>query len=175
MSKNEIIMMDAPEAAKQVTVTLWQSMGGRLFNEERLARYDSATHRKCEECGAIVEKAWLSCPSCRDKRDYERWLAMPRVEYDGKAMLYSQANDKYYSDEDEAVCDLEKGENLNDLQLVICEPNYARQLDADDFDLPEDGDLSQTIIAAMDEYNAKVKKEIVSWSPGKTVPVFKEG
>lgn len=175
MKKDTIIMMDAPEAAKQVTVTLWQSLKGHLYNDERVARYDSATHRKCDGCGAIVEIGWTHCKDCRNRRDYERWLAMPRVEYDGKAMLYSQALDKYYCDEDDAACDLEKGESYDALQLVICEPNYARQLDSDDFDLPEDGDLSQTIIAAMDEYNAKVKKEIVSWSPGKTVPVFKEG
>lgn len=182
MSEEKIVMFDSQEAAKQVTVTLWQSRDGRLYSDERIARYDGCTHQPCKDCGEATGKWHIYCPDCEEKRDVEKWKAMPRVKYEG-GMLYSQTREKYYNDIGEVKDDLqdaidyggfEKDSTIDDLRLVVCEPNYARQLDANDFDLPEDGELSESLNAAVTEFNAKAAKEIVSWSPGKNVPIFEE-
>jgi hypothetical protein len=106
---------------------------------------------------------------CRDKKDLERFEALPRADWDGMAMLYSEARDKYYAGPDDAEDELEEGETLADMRLVICEPNYVRQIDPDYFvdELPEDGDVHPEVEAAMDTFNSAVAGIVLSWSPGK--------
>jgi len=182
MSEKKIVMFDSNEAAKQATVTLWQSRDGGLSEDERAARYGGCTHVKCKDCGKPVEKWKIYCSECEHRRAIERWTDMPRAKYDG-GMLYSQTLDKYYNDLGEAEDDIQEYidsedisgiAELDDLRLVICEPQYARQMDEDYFDLPEDGALSEPLLAAMNAFNAIASKEIVSWFPGKNVPVFVE-
>ena len=80
---------------------------------------------------------------------------MPRAEWDGKAILYSEARDQYYSTPDDAAEDLEDDQTLADLRLVICEPNYVRQIEPDYCcdDLPEDGDVPDEVAEAMEAFN----------------------
>lgn len=166
---DQIILPDSPEAAKLVTVTGWQSRGGRFYgSDERLARWDGATHVACRICGSVVERAWTACEACRDKMDRDRYFAMPEAEWDGKAMVYSDTKDQFYSSPDQAVDCLEKVETEESLRLVICEPVYARELDSEFFgdDLPNEGDLPAEVENAMDAFNAAVRGVVISWTPG---------
>ena len=169
MADKEIILPDDPRAASIQTVTGWVSRRGMFWGkDERTARYDGSTHRKCDTCGGLIEQRGY-CRPCADRREVEKFDAMPRKEWDGKAMLYSVTSDSYYTDLDEALCDVDEGETLEGLRLVICEPNYTRTLDIDYFcdDLPEEGDLPEEVQAAVDAFNEAVSGVILSWHPGK--------
>lgn len=180
----KIIMFDSPEAAQfRTDIKGWVSRGGRFFGDgpsaEADARYHSCTHRPCRECGAPTIKRYIKCDACRELADIARYQAMPRAEWDGKAMLYSETTDRFYSDLGEAEDHLDEMEErctFADLRLVICEPNYVRKLDPDDFadDLPEEGDLPDGVRKAIDEFNRAVDGIVLSWSPGKTALFLQE-
>lgn len=174
MSDNtEMIMMDSDEAATQMTITGWWSRHGRFYgNDERTARHDGCTHRKCERCGEPVEKSWLVCKRCRDEADIQKFKAMPRKAWDGKAMIYSELKDQYYSDPDEALEELAYCDGLTseDLRLIICEPNYADELDSEYWcdSIPESGDIPDWLEDAIAQFNKAIAdKEPLSWIPGK--------
>jgi len=86
-------------------------------------------------------------------------------------MLYSETRDRYYSDPEEAEDELEDGEALEDLRIVICEPQCAPSLEADWFTdvLPsEDYDVPDALLEAIDTFNATMNGVVLSWVPGKT-------
>jgi hypothetical protein len=56
------------------------------------------------------------------------------------------------------------------MPLIICVPNYPRQIDGDYWsdDLPEDGDLPTELEKAVDAFNKVIRNlQPLSWSPGK--------
>lgn len=164
-------MFDSPEAAHKTTVEGWVSRNGFFFgDDERTARYEGCTHRTCEDCGAAIRKGSLVCGDCAEKRDAKRYAAMPRKPWDLKAMVYSDTLDKYYPDPEQAEDNLEEGQTLEDLRLIICEPNYARRIEDDYFcdEAAEDGELPDELQEAIEAFNAAViKAPPLSWSPGK--------
>ncbi len=175
MDKNKIVIMfDSDEAAHlQTGISGWVSRHGLFMgNDERAARYDGCTHRRCEDCGKPCEKSWLVCAECREKRDIARYNAMPKEEWDEKGMLYSAAANKYFSDWGEAEDSLEDdGGTIESLMLIICEPEYLPLLDPSDYgcdSLAEDGELPDAVIQAIEDFNKVIKKTgAVSWLPGK--------
>lgn len=157
---NTTVMFDSPDAAQRVTVTGWVSRNGRFYGEdERLARYDGCTHRACEKCGQPSEKSWLVCKPCRDKQDLERFNAMPEREWDGKAMLYSDVEDRFYPSPEDIEGD------KSELRLLLCKPQFA-SISLDHFCdiLPEDGDCAE-LEAAIETFNETVKDVVISWMP----------
>lgn len=169
-----IVMFNDDESAKYVNnIAGWVSRQGLYFgdgpDDERSARYAGCTHVECRDCGTPTKKECLICDNCQLKRSISRYEAMPKIEWDGNAMIYSEANDKYYSSPDEATNDLHENQSMGDLRLIICEPNYARQLDYDFFfdELPDDGYIPGDIEEAIDSFNKAIKGIILSWSPGK--------
>jgi len=174
---DKIVMYDSDEAASFKTgLSGWVSrQGGYYGASEAAARYAGCTHVACKDCGDAAQKGYTCCIACRDKRSLEHYLAMPVVEWDGKAMLYSDTTDTYFSDLASAyeLAD-DDGVAVEDLRLIICVPNYVSPLE-DDYcvdELPEDGDLPCEVRAAMDAFNAAVKGIVLSWSPGKTRPAL---
>lgn len=165
----EIILPEDPRAATPHTLTGWLSRDGQFFVEERLARWSGSTHTPCEKCGAPCSKGWLRCSSCRAEEDALKFAAMPRADWDGKQMVYSQTKDKYFSSPADAIDELEGDETEESLRLVLCDPIHARTFDADDYVdyLPEDGDLPDEVQTAMDAFNEAVKDVICCWEPGK--------
>lgn len=97
----------------------------------------------------------------------EQFFKLSEVEWDGESPIYSDLNDTYYRSLDEAECDLEGSQTLEDLQLLGCEPEFIRPLDESHCEdiLPEDGELPQEVLDAMDEFNRKVEGIIISWYP----------
>lgn len=177
MTKQTIIPYDQPDLVKRVTVTGWVSTDGHFYgNSEHLARYASCTHVRCA-CGALAEKPWTACDDCRIKNDIARYDAREKREWDGSTMLYSDAHDRYYQDYSELVDHLldvrdeYPGTTVDDLRLLICEPNRAREIDGNEHfcdDLAEDGEISAALQAAFDALNEAIRTEPpLSWSPGK--------
>lgn len=90
--------------------------------------------------------------------------------WDYKTPLYSKANGEYYYNEEQLI---EIGvDNLDKLQLVICEPEYFRKLDIDYFSdqLPDDVTESPEKLqkAIIDVLNCIIDiLPPASWVPGK--------
>ena len=175
----KIIMFDSPEAAQFRTDIHGWVARNHLYayqgpNAEEAARYQGCTHIPCKQCGAPTEKHHSKCDACCELADLARYQAMPRAEWDGKAMLYSETTDRYYSDLGEAEDHLDEMEErctLADLRLVICEPNYARRLDPDDYvdhTADDGGELPEELLSAIEAFNATVAGTVLSWSPGKS-------
>lgn len=170
----KIVMFNDPEAAHYITgLKRWVSRVGSFHGDgpdsERRARYAGCTHVQCERCGAPTPKEYRICDSCREVAAKARYDAMPRAEWDGTALLYSEAADKYYTSPDDAEDDLKEGETLADLRLVICEPRHARKLTLDYFsdDLPEDGNPPVALEEVIYAFNESVADIVLSWFPGK--------
>ncbi len=167
--EKKIIAQDSQEAASYKTVTGWVSRDGIFWgNDERMARWSGCTHVSCKGCGASIEKRYVNCESCIAKIDDAKFAAMPTMEWDGEALLYSEANDKYYSTIEDAEDELEEGETLAALKLIICTPNYVSALDEEYCcdDLTEEGELPHVVEQAMEDFNKAVKGVVISWSPG---------
>jgi len=169
---DKVILDTDPEAAQLKTLKLWVSRNGLAYSDERTARYDGCTHKKCE-CGELMEKRWLSCGKCRDKADRERYLKMPTKEYDGKTPLVLYNTDTYFFDAGDLFfyCE-EHNVKETDLPLVMCDPVYAHTIDPNEYyvdELPEDGEVPHPIQAAFDEMNKKISehKEPFCWVQGK--------
>lgn len=171
MMKDEpIVMRDSAEAANQVKVTAWKSRHGIICIDEDSARYNGCTHVACRDCGKPTPKSWLICRGCDDLRRIERYEKMPKAKWDGTSYLYSETHERYVETLDDAFDLLEsEGETLHDLRLVLCHPNYAREIDSEYFsdELPEDGDLPGSVEEAIEQFNKAIAGTILSWSPGK--------
>ena len=169
------IMYASDEAAKQVTVTGWQSRNGRFYGDnEHLARWDGCTHRICS-CGSEMERAYTICRGCSAKKRLEQYEAMPFKEWDGKTMLTLHDDDRYFNDEDEVrdYCEMEEVP-IEELRLVICEPQYAWEIGEDYYCdiLPEDmtlDDCYSQLAEAIEKVNELIRKKEkpISWTDGK--------
>lgn len=171
MSEEVIIFEDSADAAQIKTVTGWVSRIGRFWgDDERMARYDGCTHRRCD-CGEVFEIRSY-CRKCSSKRDREKYLSMPRKVWSGEPIcLYD--GDKYFFEEDELLYYCEENEcQPKDLDLVFCTPEFAKEIDPNDYysdELPEDGEVPPAIAEAFQKLNAAIMecKDPLCWYPGK--------
>ena len=87
-----------------------------------------------------------------------------------------QAADAFFQDADDLSNHCEENEcTPQSLRLVICDPQYARQIDAEDHysdELPEDGDLPPELEEAFERLNEAIRscRTPLSWIPGKFAP-----
>ena len=166
------ILNTSNESAKFVTgIEGWVDRNGRFWgNDEKMARWSGCTHIACKNCGKPTPKSYTICPDCREKKAIERYDAKERKEWDGKTPLYSEASDEYFFDEDGLDEHLENiGNSIESLRLVICEPDYLKQIDEDYFcdDLPDDGDIPDDVATALENLNRVIREQAaVSWYPG---------
>lgn len=175
MTKEEkIVMYDSPEAATYRTnIEGWVSIDGIFCGKgadgERMARYRSATHTKCE-CGAVIKtRSYISCESCRNKKSKEEYLKLPYREYDGSPVV-EQDGDQYFFSEGE-ICDYLTENDLEDIDLLFCSENHWQPVDSDLWAdvMPEEMDgLPKKLQDALDALN-KVISEMppASYSPAK--------
>lgn len=179
MSDNDqIILPTSPEAASYRTdIKGWISRNGRFYGDgsggERTARYDGSTHNICIRCGSHCEKGWTSCQGCRDVLDHERWEKLELVEWDGVTPLTLYKGDQYFFDT-ESIYDYAETNDLkvSELDLVICIPNLAREVDQDYWcdEIAEDGELPSWLEDALEQFNKIIREhqnEPLSWYPGK--------
>lgn len=162
---NEIVLDTDEAAAKLVTVTGWVSRDGRFFgnkeDSESMARYAGCTHRACQKCGKAAPKTYTACDECREKAATDRYNALPKANWDGSGMIAIWHSDTYFNDWDEVMDYCEEHElPVEQLNLVICQPNYIRELDygyAIDL-LPEDGENPSELDNAIEAFNQAIKK-----------------
>lgn len=110
------------------------------------------------------------CEQCRKQKDTERYNNLEKADWDGKGYLYSEEKDRFYEELEDAVDDLEEGETLKDLRLLICKPVYP-VLDEDYFadEIPEDADTPDWLLDAVDVFNETIRScGPLSWAPTKT-------
>ena len=167
MGESGIVMFDDQAAAKPHTMDGWLARDGHFYRDERAARFAGCTHRPCESCGTPTPKMYTKCPDCRARDAAARYEARPEASWDGKRMVYSEVTEEFYSSPDEAW-EMEECED-GDLRLVLCDPQYVRPLERDycEDELPEDGELPDEVVEAMDAFNAATHGTILSWYPGK--------
>lgn len=105
---------------------------GRYWGSyEHMARYCCSTDFPCA-CGARTSKGWTTCPSCRSKKQIERFEAAPKIPYDGEP-VFVWDDDKLLFNEDELsewmyerVTD---GVSFEDIRLQEAEPIRHRHFD----------------------------------------------
>jgi hypothetical protein len=159
----KIIMYESDESAIfREGISGWVSSSGRFWGkDEHMARYEGSTHKLCE-CGKVVAKGWIKCESCRDKDAAEKYAVMPFKEHAGEPLVVFR-DDRYFWDV-ESVYDHMLDVGSADLKLVICEPQFAPEIDenyADDL-LPEDmylDDVAPKLAKRIAELNDWIAKE----------------
>lgn len=163
--KNETtILFDSPEAASfKTNIEGWVSAKGHFYGkDERAARYDGCTHKKCEVCGEQLAKtSW--CKPCHDKKRQEKFQSFPVEVWDGVTPLAIFDSDTFFCDEDELL-DYLCGEEIDagKIQLVWCKGVKPSALTANEMfedELAEDCDVEDgDILAAVDALNAAIDK-----------------
>lgn len=177
----KIVMMDSDEAASIKTVTGWVARDGRFWgNDEHMARWCGATHRKCknkpDEHPIHVINGY--CEECRRESRQEKFAQMERAVWAGEPLVLFD-DDTYFFDI-ESLADYCWDNSILpcELQLLICEPNYPPEFDivqhCEEI-IPEGGDhndLPQAILDAADALNKAIKESApVSWSGGDRVAI----
>lgn len=173
MHEQKVIMMDSDEAASIQTLTGWVSANGRYWaNDERMARYEGATHQKCpNNPDHPIYEVRGYCRTCREERLDENFKKMPVKDWEGEPLVIYDS-DRYFFDDDSLWQYLYEAEiEPEDVRLCICTPNYPSEIDPSDHfcdDLPEDGEINDDqLIAAFDLLNEMIRKsEPMSWSEG---------
>lgn len=163
MADKSVIMYDSAEAASIKTITGWVSSAGRFWGDnEHMARYDGCTHMKCKNNPdhPIVESRGY-CKTCNDEYRQKQFIAYESKAWDGKSpVAIYDSEDYFFSIEDlfDHLCDNEI--QVREVQLVHCSPNYARQIDPNEYysdDLPEDMEVDSELQRAFDELNEIIK------------------
>lgn len=179
MIEEKRIMYDSPEAATRVDLRGWKSRLGHFYpgdnpSSEHGARWSGCTHMICE-CGNVHDKGRIRCDSCQAKIDAEKYYALPLVDWDEETPVSD--GDNYWFDKDSLLEDMyevrEEAKKRGQepvMHIVLCEPHYLHLLSPEEWqdDLPEDGDLPDIVIEAMDVFNALLKNQPPAcWFHGK--------
>ncbi|MGV8860422.1 MAG: hypothetical protein ACOH2O_11385 [Pseudomonas sp.] len=129
MPEENVVMYESPEAASIKTVTGGVSADGRFFGQdENLARFCGATHRRCENSlDHPIYKVRSYCAQCHEESRQAKFAAMPVKEWSGEPLVIFDG-DQYFFDSDslrDFIIDSEI--ELADLQLCIYDAKYAQR------------------------------------------------
>ena len=170
----EVIFANSDKAAFKKTVTGWISRNGGFYGDnEILARWDGSTHKKCD-CGEVFLRNSY-CRKCSERKSLEKFNNLKEKEWDEETPLCIYNDDTFFFDYDGISCFAEDNNlKIEDLQLVICEPCIAKEIDFDDYyydDLPQDmnlGEVNSSFKEKFDELNKYISdnKIILSWWQG---------
>jgi hypothetical protein len=172
------------DAAERRTVEGWTCKKCRRWwgDDEHMARWCCSTDQPCA-CGGRRDKTYTLCGACRQRKDDEKWFSRERRPYEG-GYLYSESLSRYFDDADD-VLDWLAGEDddsqhrdYESLRLLLCEKEYAQEIDGDDHFadlLPEDctlDDVAADIAEAIGAVNDVISKRRaegrqVSWMSSK--------
>ena len=107
-----------------------------------------------------------------DSEQLRKWRALPLVKWDYETPLCLFQDDTFFFDIYEVRDYAEEHDmKVGELQLVLCTPIYAHELDPDDWidDLPDDGDAPGWLQEAIRTFNAVLhaqRDKPLSWTPG---------
>ena len=177
-SDKKPVLYESDEAASLQTVTGWVSRTGHFWGQdEHMARYDGSTHRTCSQNpahGVVETRGW--CRMCRDERMDAKFAAMPRRAYDGEPVAVFDGDTYFFDAESIADWLVDNDIEPEDARLVFCKPNMASEIDPNEHfsdDLPEDGEVSDRLMAAFDALNAVIREEPpLSWYPGEEAVIL---
>ena len=177
----EKILYSSARAAQLVTLTGWLSSEGSFFPlkkdpeiAERNARWRGCTHIICRECKTnIHERSWACCKACREKKADERYNEFEYREWNGEPVCIYTTDTYFFSIEEFEDWLNENESEAEDVQLVICEAQYANPIDGAEhfYDLLPEGhylhDIAPKLAEALDNLNKVIEeeKEIISYYP----------
>ena len=172
MEQKEKILYSSEKAAKRVTgLSGWVDGDGRFWGEnEHMARWSGCTHVICESCGNEVRKQSY-CEPCHQKKRDDKFEAYELIAWDREQPFAIFDSEEYFFDLG-SFSDyvLEHELDLDDIQLVVCTPNYVKAVDEDYWEeyMPEGGDLPNEVQEALANLNQVIgrNKHILSWSQG---------
>lgn len=175
--EHKIRLYDDKDLVEFKSVEGWVTYDGYFYGkDEHLARYAAMTHKKCDKCENLIEKNSY-CNFCREKWLSEGYKNMEFKEWDGLTPLVIYDSDTYFFNEGQ-VNDYfyeyygEYGETES-IRLVICEPNYLREVEEDYWEevIPQDWDLKDCdveIAEKLKELNKIIRESRpCSWREGK--------
>lgn len=186
MSKkeNKIILMDDAEAANIQTLTGWVDRHGRYWgNDEQMARWCGATHRKCKNKPDEhpIHDTHGYCEECHRESRQADFAKMERVVWAGEPLVIFDSDQYFFDAESLADYCWEKSVLPSELQLIICDPNYPPEFDIEQHceEIIPDGEdcysLSQQIRDAADALNKAIKESApVSWSGSDRVAIVSD-
>lgn len=125
--QKQIIMYDAPEAASIQTATGWVSADGRFFGQdENLARFCSATHRRCKNnADHPVHKVRGYCDQCHSEKRAKVFAAMPTKDWDGEPLVDFDSDHYFFDVGSLRDYLLDSDVSLEDMRLCICDAAHA--------------------------------------------------
>jgi hypothetical protein len=112
----------------------------------------------------------------------QQYLAKTFKEWDKKTPLVLFGTDEYFFHENDILIHIQDSENPNELEFMICEPNYAGEIDFEDLFcdiLPEDmhiDEMHPELYKAMEKVNEIIRREDcpLSWTEGEFRTSIKE-
>jgi hypothetical protein len=162
-----ILFNDAEKEINEMIRPVYVTRDGFQFLNMRDAKEYISTHRECPKCKAIMEKYWVICKNCREKLNLEKYLTLPKKQWNFKTPIYSEVLDKYCLD----ACDLVElayetfdDENLDKFliknQFVTTKAIYSKVIDPYEiYDVDEEeGTLPEKVIQLFDELNDGLEK-----------------
>lgn len=159
------IFTESPEAAVFKTdIAGWVSSKGVFFgNNQSAARQNGATHMKCIQCGATIERsAFTLCDSCRAIKERDRYNNRPRQIWNGIDLLYSETANEYYSSLGEIEDD-----DIKSLRLVICKPYEYPPINPQDLLAWDEENVPDDLERLMTEFNERLADMSSGrWEPG---------
>lgn len=164
--ENKIILAEDVEVEK-VTVEMYKVKGDNTkYSTEDSARYAGSTHKLCK-CGNTTDKYYINCSVCRGKNETERYDKLEYKEWDTTTPLCIYGSDTYFFDIDSIYEYAEENEEeVSELKLVICQPNYLHEISEDYWQdiFPENWD---EIADGNKEFSQKLKEfnEIIRQQP----------
>lgn len=148
-----------------VSVTYWRPVGSSTaYVDERLARHSAATHVRCMDCNAAIDKRYCRCDACAESRRAAIWLKKRGKPWDGKTDVYSETYNFYAQDLSEIIEWFEDHEmippDLTELRLVHLQPVEFNSIDLDDLMPDVDSDyfpqLPADIMLAIADINKRI-------------------
>jgi hypothetical protein len=153
-----VILYDSKEAAQRKTdVNGWVSRRGLFFgDDEDMARFDGATHKKCSTCGAVYSVN-SCCMVCHIAEKEAAFDALPHEVWDGVTPLVVFDSDHYFF-RDTVLGWLEDQPIDKVVRIAKCRPHYLSVLEEEHWadDLAEDGRLPDEVAQKLSELNALI-------------------
>jgi hypothetical protein len=165
MNKGKYYILPDGVKVEKVNVEMFKAGDGFAYQDERLTEYNVAIGSICE-CGNFIEgKSYTACDDCRLTNREKRYKALEEVGWDGETPLTIFMEDQYffYEDEIDSYCE-ENDVKVEDLQLVLCEPNSPLYFDIEDYfydTMPEDSSIHD-YTSENTKYSAKDIEEIIN-------------
>ena len=134
MKKEKIIYDSDGIVEYRTNIEGWVGKDGRFYGkDEHSARYANCTHVKCD-CGNIMSRGYTKCDTCRSSAVWDKFLALESIEWDGKSMMATYDDDKFFRDWDDVYEYCYDNEISPDtLKLVIChKDNRLREVNIDE-------------------------------------------